>query len=135
MPFQQNTHYYINDLVQSSMLQIDRDIQRPEKYKQNFGVSSEASTNLPTKRPSSKRRSSPCILQVVVSLSLGSFLYSHYLSTGTYQIQSSKNLTHKTQMYTLRDILYCQTPKVFILVKGYSTLMGQRDYISCSCLF
>jgi ribosomal protein S10 len=74
MPFQQNTHYYINDLVQSSMLQIDRDIQRPEKYKQNFGVSTEGPTNLPKKGLRSKRRRSPCILQVVVSLSLGSYL-------------------------------------------------------------
>ena len=57
-------------------------IQLPEKYKENFDVSSESASSgswlltsvFTTKDLRSKRPSSPCIFQVVVSLSLRSFL-------------------------------------------------------------
>jgi hypothetical protein len=44
----------------------------PEKYKENFDVSAQGRlvTNVSTKSLRSMRRSSPCIFQVVVSLSI-----------------------------------------------------------------
>jgi hypothetical protein len=69
-----------------------KEIQLSEKYKENFDVSSEDLTQFPRKRLRSKRRSSPCIFQVVVSLSFRGF----FIITTTYTAINRKSVMHFT---------------------------------------
>ena len=68
--------------------------QLPEKYKENFDVSSSSgglqpTTNFSTKGLRSKRRRYPCIFQVVASLSIRRFVILDTTETDTDRLSES----------------------------------------------